>query len=190
VDRARRQLLAGAALAEEEDRGVRLAGALEHREDLAHRHARADQAAEARLRARRDRQDLVRRHQLQERAAEAEGRAGRHRGPVDGDPVDQGAVARAEVGDDEALLRRRHGAMAPRDRLVGEVDVGRRIGADHHAERRQGDLEARVRAGEHPQVRGTVAGARPDLVRDPRDPHRPGRAYRTSRMPRKSNRPR
>ncbi len=95
VDAARHQLLAGAALAEEQHRRGRLRRALEDREHLAHRVRAAVEPAEMIAGRRRDRDRLVGGNQLHERLADAQRDARRRDDLADRDAIDHRAVARA-----------------------------------------------------------------------------------------------
>ena len=172
VDAARHQLLAGAALAEEQHRRVRLARALEDREHLAHRDRLAVERAEVIVLRRRDVDDLVGRHQLDQRLADAQRDAGRRDDLADGDAIDHGAVARAEVGDREALRVRRDRAVAARHERIGRARRRTLVGADHDAGLRQLDLEPAIRTVDDAQLRSARrAGRAADHVRDARDEH-------------------
>jgi hypothetical protein len=171
VDPARHQLLAGAALAEQQH-GRRAPGRpLEDREHLPHRDRATVQRAEPVGLRRRDVDHLVGRHQLDERLADAQRDARRCDDLLDRDAVDHGAVLAAEVGDHEALRARRDRAVPARDERIGQRDVARAIGADHDADLRQIDLDAAVGPVDDAQLRRADMPASHGGVRDPGDEH-------------------
>ncbi len=93
VDGARGELLACPALAEKKNRRMRGAGSLEHGVDLPHRRAGAHERAERAARARRNENRLFGGHELEQGAAHFEDRADWNLGFLQGNAVEQSAVA-------------------------------------------------------------------------------------------------
>src|SRR5262249_45347575 len=101
VERPRDQLLTRAALPFDEDGDVARSDALEDREDLAHRHALADELAE---RARRGRGDVARvpaRLDRDRRVTDGEDGTEWDFGVADPRFTEKGAVAAAEIANDD-----------------------------------------------------------------------------------------
>ena len=119
-----RQLLAGAGLALDQDRRFGRRAHLEHREQLAHGQAAADQSAETVARTRRHGRHLARRDANV-------GGAKPNRRPAGYDRLDdpralpEGTVGAAQVADTHALAGRYQLGVAPRNLRVfqGEVTV-------------------------------------------------------------------
>ena len=149
VKGARHQLLAGAALAQEQRRRGRARRPFEDREHLPHREGAAVQLAELVVLRRRDVHDLVGRHQLQERLADPERDPGRRDRLRDRDAIADGAVARPEIGDREAGRGRRDRAVPTRHERIGQHDVAGPVRPDDDPHRRQVELHPAVGTVDH-----------------------------------------
>jgi hypothetical protein len=180
VDRLGDGALAGARLAEDDDRGVRLCDALEHGEDLPHPHGSAHERPEAIVGGRRDVDRLEQRleAELHLPCAQDDARAqvrlanaelvdpGAIGGGVVADDVgalllldDEVQAAHGRVGDDEiALLALAH----PKDRFI-DLDAPPRLRTRHDRQLATplGEPQVEVQAGRlHLRCRGDAEAGR------------------------------
>jgi hypothetical protein len=149
VDRHGQSALAGAALAVEKDRGLTGRGPLQHAEQPPHRAAPAKHVAEALAVAERRRETLLERLEAERGVSDLELRAGVDVGHLDPVAGQQGAAARAQIaqleavgGDGDGQVMSRHARIA-QHQMVGRgrahaqlVRVGGRdlapVRATHH----------------------------------------------------------
>jgi hypothetical protein len=128
VDRARGQLLARAGLAQDQHRRVGLRHARHLREQLAHRHAATDQAAEILARPQLDRRRRRRVAQHDLGPTHADPRAVRHQRRPDQEVLDEGSVAAAEIAYPRPAIGRLQLGVQPRDLAIRHphLSAGRR----------------------------------------------------------------
>jgi hypothetical protein len=123
VDGARQQVLAGAGLALEQDRGVGAGDSLEHTEDLAHRQAAPADRSEVLGGAGQQLDPRVPRHEPDLDLAEREDVAGLQEAVGDPHPADEHAVGRLLVDHAVGVVLAADLRVHAGHRLVGQNDV-------------------------------------------------------------------
>jgi hypothetical protein len=152
VDRPGPELLAGPRLALEQDRDLAVGRELEHREQLAHGQALADQLAEAPARTRGQAQAVGLGLDAQVAVAEPQGGPGPDGRLVYGRALEPSPVFRAEVAHDVARLRGTDLQVPARDPGIDEHEIAARIAADHDRPRAEGQRSAHARALDDDQL--------------------------------------
>ena len=172
VDTARHQLLAGAALAEEQDRRGRLRS-----------RARAPRTPGASAARRRRARRTGRWSTAGYRATSSAGMSWTSVLPIrSATPGGATTFCTATPSitvpffEPRSVIAkprggRRDRAVAARHERVGQHDVARALGADHDADRRQLDLEPAIGTIDDAQLSGAHRRSRRDGVRDPGDQH-------------------